>query len=271
MEQRGVDALVVTTGSDLPYLIGYKAMENERITALVIAADGDPTLVVPVLEEPRIESTVATRAWGETEDPITIIAGLANSPGNVAIGNQTWSTFLLGLQEQLPSARFQPAEPLMSELRMVKDPGEIDALRAAGAAVDGVVGELASTTFSGQTERELSRHVDEMTIDSGHQRVGFAIVASGPNGASPHHEPGDRLIELDEADAQRYAANSFTYAPDDEDPLLFMPGGISERLQAHVRDLGVTPTLVDVSEFLKKGGGSVKCMIGDLGLIESDR
>ena len=46
-----------------------------------------------------------------------------------------------------------------------------------------------------------------------------------------------------------------------------MPGGVSERLQAQVRERGVTPVVVDVSEFLKKGGGSVKCMIGDLGPV----
>jgi hypothetical protein len=48
-------------------------------------------------------------------------------------------------------------------------------------------------------------------------------------------------------------------------PYLFMPAGISERLQAQVRDRGVEPVLIDVSEFLRKGGGAVKCMIGDLG------
>ena len=78
------------------------------------------------------------------------------------------------------------------------------------------------------------------------------------------------MIELSEPDAQRYAANSFTYASASE-AYLVMPGGLSERLLAQVRERGVTPVSVDVSEFLKKGGGSVKCMIGDLGnLIGAD-
>jgi len=74
----------------------------------------------------------------------------------------------------------------------------------------------------------------------------------------------DHLIPLREDDARRYAANSFTYASQ-TDAYLVMPGGVSERLQDEVRDRGVAPVTVDVSEFLKKGGGSVKCMIGDLG------
>jgi hypothetical protein len=47
-----------------------------------------------------------------------------------------------------------------------------------------------------------------------------------------------------------------------------MPGGVSDALAGIVRERGGTPLTVDVSEFLKKGGGSVKCMIGDLGPVE---
>ena len=77
---------------------------------------------------------------------------------------------------------------------------------------------------------------------------------------------GDRLLELDPADAERYAANSFTLTQA-SDSLLLMPAGVSDALLAEIRERGVTPITVDVSEFLKKGGGSVKCMIGDLGVV----
>jgi len=77
---------------------------------------------------------------------------------------------------------------------------------------------------------------------------------------------GDRLVLLEKADAERYAANSFTLTQGGASYLV-MPGGVSERLLAQVRDRGVDPVTVDVSEFLKKGGGSVKCMIGDLGPV----
>ena len=79
---------------------------------------------------------------------------------------------------------------------------------------------------------------------------------------------GETLLELSEPDAKRYAANSFTYTPDGgSQSYLVLPGGISDRLQDQIRERGVTPVVVDVSEFLKKGGGSVKCMIGDLGVV----
>jgi N-dimethylarginine dimethylaminohydrolase len=77
---------------------------------------------------------------------------------------------------------------------------------------------------------------------------------------------GDAVIELSEPDARRYAANAFGLVRGGES-FLFLPAGVSEGLLARVRERGTTPVPVDVSEFLKKGGGSVKCMIGDLGVV----
>jgi len=76
----------------------------------------------------------------------------------------------------------------------------------------------------------------------------------------------ERIILLDDKDAARYAANSFTLTQGSESFLL-MPTGLTDRLLGQIRERDVTPISVDVSEFLKKGGGSVKCMIGDLGPV----
>ena len=196
MAERGIDTLVVTIGSDLPYLIGYRAMESERITALVLAGNADPVLVVPALEAARVDSPVETRAWEETEDPIAIIAELVGEGAStIAIGNQTWANFVLALQDRLATARFIEAEPMMAQLRIVKDEEELAALRAAGAAADGVVAQIAEMQISGRTERQLARTIEQLTLESGHESAAFAIVASGPNGASPHHEATDRVIE----------------------------------------------------------------------------
>ena len=73
---------------------------------------------------------------------------------------------------------------------MRKDPEELDALRRAAHGTDRVAARLRELRFSGRTEVELSRRVAAMTVEEGHQAATFSIVASGPNGASPHHEPG---------------------------------------------------------------------------------
>ena len=95
----------------------------------------------------------------------------------------------------LPAARFAPANLITAPLRSVKDDAEIDALRAAAHAVDAVVVEMRARPFGGRTEADVSRELVARMIEHGHQRANFAIVGSGPNGASPHHDAGDRIIE----------------------------------------------------------------------------
>lgn len=199
MAQSGVDALLVSVGSDLPYLAAYRAFPLERITALVVPAHGEAALFVPQLEAPRIASTVAVRPWSETEDPFDAIAARLAGAATIAVGDQMWASFLLSFQRRLPDAVFVDAEPLMAKHRVTKDLDEIAALRDAAHGVDLVADQLEGIRFSGRTEREVSRSVTDLTLEAGHDSVSFAIVASGPNGASPHHEPENRVIEHGDA------------------------------------------------------------------------
>jgi Xaa-Pro aminopeptidase len=197
MDDAGVDVLLLSVGADLPYFTGYTAMPLERLTMLVLPKDGEATLVVPGLEAPRVaERPDAFRLlpWGETEDPISIVARLVGTAGRAAIGDRTWASFVLGLQEALPGTAFVAASQVTGPLREVKDPAEIEALRAAARAVDSVAAAMRERPFAGRTEAELSREFVARMLDAGHERANFAIVAAGPNAASPHHEPGDRVV-----------------------------------------------------------------------------
>ena len=202
MRKRGIDALCVSVGSDLPYLTGYRAMSLERVTMLVIPAEGRAELVVPGLEAPRVDvhdDSFDVHGWGESEDPIACIDRLLADMSSVAIGDETWARFLLELQDVTPSRRYVSAGDLMAQLRMRKSAAEIDALRRAARTVDAVVEEMSNVRFSGRTERDVSREVIERTIAGGHDTMDFWIVASGPHGASPHHEPGDRVMQRGDA------------------------------------------------------------------------
>jgi len=197
MSRLGVDVLLLSVGADLPYLTGYEAMPLERLTMLVLPLGGEATLIVPRLEAPRVEErpeAFTVRPWDETEDPVSIVAGLAGGARQAAIGDRTWARFLLGLQEALPGVRFRPATKVMSPLRAVKDAAEVESLRAAAGAVDEVALAMRDRPFAGRTEAGVSREIVARMLEAGHERANFAIVASGPNAASPHHEPGARII-----------------------------------------------------------------------------
>jgi len=196
MRAHGVDCMLLSVGSDLPYLTGYSAMPLERLTMFVVT-EHDATLVVPGLEAPRVaRGPFDVEPWGETEDPIELVTRLAGRPTIAAIGDQTWSVFLVQLLARMPATTFLPASVVMSELRVRKSDDEVARLRAAAEAVDRVLGRIpASVRFSGRTERQVSRDIIDMTLEEGHDTAQFWIVASGPNAASPHHEPGERIIE----------------------------------------------------------------------------
>lgn len=203
MTTQGVDALLVSVGADLPYFCGYEAMPLERLTMLVVPRERHATLVVPELEAPRVlerPELFALRPWPETADPVARVAGLVGSARHVAIGDQTWARFLVDLMEQLPAVTWQRASEVTSPLRSVKDPAEIERLRAAGSAVDRVAACLQAGEIElvGRTEAEVSAELGRRILAEGHNRVNFAIVAAGVNAASPHHEPSNRTIRAGE-------------------------------------------------------------------------
>src|SRR5262245_52403343 len=154
----GVDALLLSTGADLPYLTGYEAMPLERLTMLVVPADGDAVLVIPRLEAPRVttgDGAFTLHPWDETEDPIAIVASLLGGVTNAAIGDQTWARFLVDLQHAAPAVRYRRAVDVTGPLRAVKDTEEIEALRVAAHVVDDVARAMRDRPFAGRREIDV--------------------------------------------------------------------------------------------------------------------
>jgi Xaa-Pro aminopeptidase len=207
MRARGVDALLVGPSADLRYLVGYHALPLERLTLLLVPAEGDPALVVPELEAARATDSGADAhaplvAWGETEDPIALVRDLladrGAAGGTLALQDRLWTSFTLRLQAALPGARWVAGSEVMRRLRLRKDEAEIQALRDVGAAIDAVHAQVPALLRPGRTEAEVGRDIAELILED-HDEVNFVIVASGPNGASPHHETGDRRLAIGDA------------------------------------------------------------------------
>jgi Xaa-Pro aminopeptidase len=196
MARDEIDVVLLSLGADLPYLTGYEAMPLERLTMLVLPRQGDVRLVVARLEAPRVEPQpdFEVVAWDEPGDPIALVAKMVGRPQRVAIGDQTWAGFLLDLQHALPATAFRRASAIVGPVRAAKDADEIAALRAAGAAVDQVAADMRTRPFAGRTEIDVHRELVERMLELGHQRANFAIVAVADHAASPHHEPGSRVI-----------------------------------------------------------------------------
>ena len=204
---RGLDSLLITPSPDFAYLLGYRPPELERLTCLVVPAEGEPRLVVPRLEAPLarhqlgdLADRVDLLAWDETDDPFQLVHALvATDAKRVGVQDQMWARFVLRLRAVLDPVELVVAGPAMAALRRVKDAEELERLRAAGAAADEAMRAITAERLSGRSEAEVSARIRELLLEAGHQVAEFAIVASGPNAASPHHEPGSRMIRAGDA------------------------------------------------------------------------
>jgi len=199
----GLDALLIGVGSDLRYLTGYAAMPLERLTLLVVPATAAPFLVVPRLElgaaQAGVRSAIDIRTWDETDDPYALAIADITETASVAVSDTMLAMHVLRLQRALGSgARMDLATPVLRELRMHKDDDEVAILRLAAQAADRVVAAIAAGRLIGRTEADVAREVRERLIAEGHEEAHFAIVGSGPNSASPHHDASERIIQAGE-------------------------------------------------------------------------
>ncbi|WP_268221097.1 aminopeptidase P family protein [Streptomyces sp. EMB24] len=196
----GLAGLLVAPGPDLVWLTGYAPPAvTERLTLLVLAAGREPVLVVPTLEAPDAEKAtgapaLALRDWTDGKDPYALTAALLDGRGRFGVSDNAWALHLLGLQQALPGTSYVSLTEALPMLRAVKDAAELERLAAAGAAADAAFEEIRNVRFSGRPESEVAADLAALLRRFGHSQVDFTIVASGPNGANPHHEAGDRRI-----------------------------------------------------------------------------
>jgi Xaa-Pro aminopeptidase len=197
----GLDALLLSPGSDLRYLTGYAALSTERLTLLVLPVEGPATLIVPRLERPAAEASpvsglpVTLVDHADGTDPYPLVAAAAPGVRAVGLANRMWAEQVLALRSALPGTTRRLAGEVLRELRLRKSPAEVAALHRAGAAIDAVHARMAEWLRPGRTESAVAADIATAMREAGHERVDFTIVASGPHGASPHHHTSGRVIE----------------------------------------------------------------------------
>lgn len=198
----GADVILITPGPDLQYFLGHSVGSHERLTCLVVPAVGDASLLVPTLERPGWSGTpvealdVEISTWTDGEDAYLALAALLPRDARVlAVDYHMPAVHALSAQATVPGAELTLAGEAIAELRMRKGADEIAALADAGAAIDRVQLRVGEWLRAGRTENEVAADIAAAIVAEGHQRADFVIVGSGPNGASPHHEASDRIIE----------------------------------------------------------------------------
>ncbi len=197
----GLSGLLVTPGPDLTYFMGYTPTSiSERVTMLVIATGRDPAMIVPIFERPDVEqapgaSVISLSDWTDGSDPYEATAKLLDPRGTYAISDAAWAMHVLGLQVALPDSNYVSMTTKLPMLRAIKDDEELERLTDAGRAADATFEEIIKVRFAGRREIDVAADLAALLREHGHSQVDFTVVGSGPNGAKPHHEVGERLIE----------------------------------------------------------------------------
>lgn len=201
MRAAHLDALLITPGPDLRYLIGSAAESFERLTCLVIPADGaTPSVVIPKLELASLDGSAAGELglqildWVDGVDPYQLVRSTLHAGSRIAVADAMPALHLIPLAEStsgLPAS----ATPVLRQARMIKGEAEIEALRRAGAAIDRVHARMGEFLRVGRTEAEVGADIAAAIVEEGHTEAAFVIVGSGPHGADPHHGVSDRVIE----------------------------------------------------------------------------
>ena len=218
--EAGLTGLLLAPGPDLLYLTGYAPVAiTERITMLVVPVSGDPTLVVPTLERPDAENAAGVAGldvvdWADGSDPYEATAGFLSATGRYAVSDSAWAMHLLGLQGVRPGSSYVSLTSGLPMLRAVKDDAEVERLAAAGAAADRAYEEIVKVSFAGRRETEVAADLADLLLRFGHSQVDFTVVGSGPNGANPHHQIGERVIQDGDMVVLDFGGLKYGYGPD---------------------------------------------------------
>jgi Xaa-Pro aminopeptidase len=269
----GLAGLVITPGYDLRYLVGSRAQTFERLTALVLPATGEATVVIPRLELASLKESavtelpVAVRDWVDGDDPYRLVA---DALGGAPVATGASGRLAVAVTDAMPALHLLPlaevlgvvpvlATDVLRRLRMIKDPAEIDALRKAGAAIDRVHARVPEFLVPGRTEADVAADISQAIVAEGHSEVAFIIVGSGPHGADPHHECSDRelragdivVVDIGGPYEPGYNSDSTrTYSIGDPDPEVARRYAVLQRAQKAAVDAvrpGVTAEQIDAT------------------------
>jgi Xaa-Pro aminopeptidase len=188
LRQQLEEPLIVTTPANVRYLTGFVSsnvslvVDSERVRLFTDFRYAEAARAVPDVE--------FVQTLRET---VTDMAEVLSGTFGFETPHLTYAQY-----EELRGGGLElvPRAGLVEGLRAIKDDDELEKIRRAARITDQAYEQLAKERFVGRTERELAWRMNEIFHELGADEPSFeTIVAAGANGAKPHADPGDRVIE----------------------------------------------------------------------------
>lgn len=201
MRQEGCGYLILSPSTNMFYFTGLQTTADERLQAIVIPAEGQPTAILPEMYKEKAESVIAGRfpliPWSDQHDPLDLLKEVmpVENSGRIAVDDFMRAGHLIEIMHVYPGAAFEQASAIVDSLRLFKDHHEIMLMERAGDLADQVMEKVRSEIRPGISEKEMA-HFIETSFKQISDDISFKpIIASGPNSASPHHSPGERKLQ----------------------------------------------------------------------------
>jgi len=203
MAQTGLDCVIVFPGTNMYYLTGFMEEPLERLLVAVLPRSSEPVFIVPELYEKQVKSCTwitEVRAWKDNENPSKLLSEVLRSlsllNGKIALDTKMWARFFLMFLNVAPKAVYSDASEVIDGLRAVKSKEEIKVMEESASIADRIIKRIIDASGVGSREKEIANLVELEFRKLGVESVPFRpIVASGPNGAFPHHKPGVRRFK----------------------------------------------------------------------------
>lgn len=199
MRAEGADLVALAPGSHMDWLLGFHPHPDERPCLLMIGPEREAFLMPALNAEGTRESTdIAFHGWADADGPQAALASALADVGaaaarNVVLDETMRADFALMLLDALPDASHAFTEATLGRLRMVKDAAEIDLLQMNAAIADRAMGAAFAAIRPGASESDIAGVIKDHFLSEGASPA-FWIVGSGPNGAFPHHQTGERRL-----------------------------------------------------------------------------
>ena len=193
MQRQGIGAILIEPGASLDYFTGVQWWRSERLTAVVIPAEGKPIIVTPFFEKPSVEESLGVpaevRVWQEHEDPFALVAdflrerGVARRP--VGFEESVRHFAVEGLKARLPHVPIVSANPVVRAVRMIKTPDEIALMQFAAEVTLRALERTHSNLRAGWTANQVEGEFAQAVKDFGGSDP-WGLILFGPASALPH-------------------------------------------------------------------------------------
>ncbi|MGD9794692.1 MAG: M24 family metallopeptidase, partial [Acidimicrobiia bacterium] len=199
LAEAGVDALVLTNLRNIRYLTGFTGSAAVGFVLpdrLVLLTDGryrDQASIQLAASGVDAEIVVAITVAAQAQAAGPIVSGLARL--GLEADHVSWSRQRAFAADWFPDAQLVPTSGIVEAERAVKDTAEVARIAHAASIADEALRRVAPSLGDDKTEREIALALDDLMRQLGAEGPSFdTIVASGPNSAMPHHQPGGRRI-----------------------------------------------------------------------------